>query len=164
MFGALKQGSTLFVLDKSNKPVLKIGTIETTTQPTVFNAIPYAPLPNQTFDVKVKFEDGESFEFQQMNSSLSVQSYGNIIVTETREQMMQEVDSMERVSKQMLETVPYHQSVVESAEEIRSILSPSFRKEKETDERLNSLEKGLGDIKEILAEMSQNISSSKSKQ
>ncbi len=159
MFGALKQGSTLFVLDKSNKPTLKIGTIETTTQPTVFNAISYAPLPNQTFDAKVKFEDGESFEFKQLQAAMSVQSYGNIIVAETRDQMLQEVDSMERVSKQVLETIPYHQSVIDSVEEIRSILSPSFKKEKETDERLNALEKGLVDIKDILSIMSKNMSS-----
>lgn len=165
MFGSLKQGSTLFVLDKTRKPVLKIGTIEYATQPTIFSSVSYSPtIPNQTLDIKVKFENGENFEFKQLQSGLSVATYGNIVVAETSELMLQEVDNMERVSRQVLDTIPYHQSVVESVGEIRAVLSPSYKKERETDARLTSLENGLGDIKEMLSKMSQNISSSKSKQ
>ena len=164
MFGALKQGASLFVLDKTSKPLLKIGTIESATQPTIFNAVPYSTtIPNQTLDIKVKFENGENFEFKQLQSGLSVATYGNIVVAETSELMLQEVDNMERVSRQVLDTIPYHQSVVESIGEIRAVLSPSYKKERETDARLTSLEAGLGDIKEMLSRMSQNMSS-KSKQ
>lgn len=169
MFGALRQGSTIYVLDKQNRPSLKIGKVETTTQPTGYN-MPYVQPIGQTFDIVVKYDDGRTDEFKQLQTQNSIAVYGNVVVAETRELMMQEIDAMERDSKRVLDSVPYHESVLQSVGEMKAVLSPEYAKEIETDKRLNTLEQGLGMIQQsqqaILDMLSkQNASNiSKSKQ
>lgn len=148
MFGALRQGSIIYILDKQNALDLKVGSVVSTTQPTGYNMIPFAQnLPGQTIDIVVKYDDGTTNEFKQMQFGSSVAYYGNTIVTETKEQMMAEVDTIERNSQTVLDTIPYHRAVIDSIPGVRSVLSPSYAKEKQTDERLVSLEQGLGDIR-----------------
>lgn len=156
MFGALRQGSPLFVLDKQNGPTLKIGNIVSVTQPTGFNTMPWVQnMPGQTVDAVVRFEDGTQNEYQKLQTNLSVAVYGNTVVTETRELMQQEVESMARNAKAALETVDYNKGVLVACEDMMKKLSPSFAKERELEERLGSLELGFQDIKEIKSILAQ---------
>lgn len=148
MFGALREGSTLYVLDKTSSPVLKIGRVETTTHPTGFSTMPYVQPMAQTFDVIVKYDDGTSDKFEQMNTQNSVAVYGKAIVTETRELMLQEIDAMERESKRVIESVDYHKSVLQSVDKMKIVLSPEFAEKVETEKRLSTLEHGLGSIEQ----------------
>lgn len=164
MFGALRQGSAFFVLDKQNGPTLRIGSVVSVTQPTGYNSMPWLQnMPGQTVDALVKFDDGTQEEYKQLQANQAIAVYGNVVVAETRELMTQEVDNMARSSKNLLDTVDYHRGVLVKCEEMMRRLSPSFAKDKETDERLNTLERGLGDIKQMLAEMSGHASSVKTK-
>lgn len=149
MFGALRQGSTLYVMDKGNL-TLSVGTVETLTQPTFGNMQWMQQIPGQTMDVTAKMEDGTTTKFEKLQSNTAVAVIGNVVVTETKELMAQEVDAMMRQSKAVLESVGYHQKVLTACEDMKAVLSPQFAKEKETDQRLTSLERGLGDIKELL--------------
>lgn len=162
MFGALRQGSVIYVLDKQNGPTLRIGSVMSVTQPTGYNSMPWLQnMPGQTIDALVKFEDGTQEEYKQLQANLAIAVYGNVVVAETRELMTQEVDNMARNSKNLLDTVDYHKNVLVKCEEMMKRLSPSFAKDKETDERLTTLERGLGDIKQMLTEMSGRNSSVK---
>lgn len=147
MFSALRQGSPIYVLDKGNL-TLRVGSVESTTMPVGLNNMPWMQQP---FDAVVKYDDGSTNEFKQLQPNLSVGMYGNVVVTETKELMAQEVEQMQRQSKQILDSVDFHKKVLTTCEEMMKSLSPQFAKEKETDDRLNSLEKGLGDIKSMLA-------------
>lgn len=149
MFGALRQGSTLYVMDKGNL-TLNVGTVDSMTQPTFGNMQWMQTIPGQTIDVVIKMEDGTKSEFKQLQPNTAIATYGNVIVAETRELMAQEVENMQRQSKSVLDSVGYHQKVLTACDEMKAVLSPQFAKEKETDQRLKSLERGLGDIKELL--------------
>ncbi len=162
MFNALRQGSPLYVMDKGNL-TLKVGSVESVSQPTGFGNMPWMQgLPGQTIDVTVRFEDGSNCEFKQLQPNLASAVYGNVVVTETRELMAQEVDNMTRQSKAVIESVPYHNKVVASCDEMKALLSPQFAKEKETDKRLLTLERGMGDIKEVLDKIAKGMSPAKS--
>ena len=65
---------------------------------------------------------------------------------------------MNRVSAQVLETMPYHQSVVDAREAMMCMLNPQLAKEKEQEQKIGALEDRmsgmegtLGDIKDMLA-------------
>lgn len=148
MFGALREGSTLYVLDKTNKPTLRIGRVGTMTHPTGYNTLPYMQNINQTFDVVVKYDDGSTDKFEQMQTQNSVAVYNKAIVTETRELMLQEIDAMERESRKIIDSIPYHEGFLQSIGEMKAVLSPEYAKEIETDKRLNTLEQGLGAIQQ----------------
>ncbi len=159
MFSALRQGSPLYILDKGNL-TLKVGNVESTTMPTGMNNLPWLQM-QQPMDATVRYEDGTTNEFKQLQPNTAVAVYGNVVVTETKELMAQEVESMARQSKQVLDSTAYHQKVMEACEGMKALLSPQFAKEKETEMRLTSLEQGLGDIKELLVKMSGGVSSAK---
>ena len=169
MFNALRQGSSIFVMDKGNLS-LKVGVVDSVTQPTGYNSMPWLQnMPGQTIDVSVKFDDGTSNEFKQMQPNAATAVYGNVIVTETRELMAQEVENMARQSKAVLDTVDYHQKVLKECDGMLAKLSPSFAKEKETDARLNALEQsisqlngGIINITDMLSKMQGTASASKS--
>lgn len=158
MFSALRQGSPLYVMDKSNL-TLRVGSVVSVPQQTSYQFMPNLAVP---FNATVKFEDGSTSEFQQLQPNSSVAVYGNVVVTETREQMIQEVEQMVRQSKSVLDSVSYHEKVLSSCDDMMKVLSPAFAKEKDTEARLNLLEQGVGDIKKMLMSMSGNNSSGKS--
>lgn len=161
MFGALNQGSTLYVLDKTgNEPKMNIATITAKTELPMSTALWSQALPNQTIDITVSFADGTTNTFQKLPVNSSIYAYEKAVVTETREQMQMHVENAIRQSKAVLDSVDYHKRSITAYEEMLKQLSPTFAKERETDDRLSAVEKGLGDIKNLLVQMSSNTSSS----
>lgn len=146
MFGALSQGSSLFVLDKADgTPKLKIATVESSTYPTSYTNMPWVS-PGQTLDLSVAFADGEKVKFEKLPASSSVYAYDKAVVTETRELMQQQVEAAHRQSKAVLDSIPVHERALVAYDGILKQLSPTYAKESQTDERLNKLEAGIDRI------------------
>lgn len=83
-----------------------------------------------------------------------------IVISDNPEDMIKEYDGMISNSRQVLESVDYHKSVLDSRDEIMVILNPRFAKEKEQETKLSNLEgrvgnmeQGIGDIKSMLAKL-----------
>lgn len=155
MFSALRQGSSLYILYKNDEPELKIGQVTSVSSPNTYS--PY--LTTNTIDVTVKI-DGETTEFKQLPSALSIANYnnGNTIVSESREQMCQEVENMLRTSKQIIDSIPYHEKVVYCGEEILKKLSPQFAQQKDQEDKINNLESKVGGIEKKLDSISEMLS------
>lgn len=143
MFSALRQNSLLYILDKSNKPTLKIGQVVSTSSPNYFNNI------NPYIDVTVII-DGSNAEIKKLPANLSIttsESDSNLVVSESRELMCTEVENMIKNSKQIVESIDYHKSVIESGEEMLAKLNPNIAKQKEQENRISNLETSVGDVK-----------------
>ena len=162
MFGALTQGSSLYVLDKTgDEPKMNMATITAKTELPLSPTLWGQSLPNQTVDITVSFADGTTNTFQKLPANGTFYVYEKAVVTETREQMQVHVENAIRQSKAVIESIDYHRRSIDAYEEMLKQLSPSFAKEKETDDRLSAVEKGLGDIKNLLVQMASNSSSAK---
>lgn len=142
MFSALRQGSVLYVLEKGEKPILKVGQVTSITQPNYNNNF---LLNGSTIDINVKVGDS-ALEFKNVPGSQSVTSYNNAIIAETKELMSNEVDNMLHNSKSVLDSVPYHNNIISACEEILKDLNPRFAKEKERDEDISNLKNKIGGI------------------
>ena len=142
MFSALRQGSILYILEKGENPTFKIGQIVSVTQP---NYNSNFLVNGSTIDIGVKVGD-QNMDFKNVPSSQSVTSYNNVIITETKELMSNEVDNMLQNSKSIVDSVEYHNNVIASCENILKDLNPRFAKEKERDEDITNLKNKIGGI------------------
>lgn len=155
MFNTLGKNSVFYILDKNNKPTIKIGKVtEAKINPQFYG------LANQEMDITVDV-NGDSYEFKKIPSNVSIISPSiGIVISDNPEDMIKEYDSMVSTSKQVLESIEYNQSIIDSRDEIMSILNPRFAKEKEQENKLKSLEgrvgnmeQGIDDIKTMLSKL-----------
>ena len=142
MFSALRQGSVVYILEKGENPVLKIGQVVSITQP---NYSSNFLMNGSTIDINVKVNN-QNMDFKNVPSSQSVANYNNAIITETKELMSNEVDNMLQSSRSIVDSVAYHNNIITSCESILKELNPRFAKEKERDEDINNLKDKMGGI------------------
>ena len=142
MFSALRQGSVVYILEKGENPVLKVGQVVSITQPNYSNNF---LMNGSTIDINVKVNN-QNMDFKNVPSSQSVANYNNVIITETKELMSNEVDNMLQSSRSIVDSVAYHNNIITSCESILKELNPRFAKEKERDEDINNLKDKMGGI------------------
>lgn len=142
MFGALRQDSPIYILDKGANPSLKIGT--------VISAVPMLGTYQNSFNntVSIEAKAGEQvMKFNQLPSNLTKTYYNNNIVVATdKDAMLKEVTDFVTNSKQALENMPYYERVVEMGDEMIGLLNPQVAREKANVDKINNLEKKVGDI------------------
>ena len=155
MFSSLGKNSTLYILDKNTKPTLRVGKVsEAKINPQFYG------LTNQEIDITAE-ANGDSYEFKKIPANLSIVSPSTgIVISDNTEDMMKEYEGLVTYSQQVLDSIEYHKSVIGSQDEIMAILDQRFAKEREQENKLNALEgrignmeKGIGDIRTMLAQM-----------
>lgn len=162
MFQGLRQGGMFYILDKGEDMRLKIGQVVSVSNPQPKNnqfGAPYAyGAQNETFvDVKVKVGE-ETLDFKQLNANHNIANSGNVVVSDSREAMSAEVEGMLRNSRQILESVSYHESVISACDLMLRELNPSFAKEKEQEEKIGALEERMSNIDDKLGKMFELLS------
>lgn len=154
MFSTLRQGSSVYILDKGNanrKPKLSIGQVESVSapQPKLSNGnYPYMGCcTDMVVDVKVKVGE-DTMDFQKLPVNLSVADIGSVTICDNREETLTAVDNFFQSSKRALEDVPYHESVVESCDSMFVQLNPVYAKDKERDSSISALKSEMSEIKD----------------
>lgn len=112
MFSALRQGSLIYILEKGETLVIKIGQVESVTQPrpryTPYNpSLGFNANMETIVDIIVRI-DNEKKEYVGIPSNLSIHGYGNVVISESKDAMIEEVDGMLQSSKSILESIDYH--------------------------------------------------------
>lgn len=153
MFSALNQGSIIYILDKTERPKFKVGEIVSISQPKVdYNSTgQFGQYQATTVDIKVNI-DGNIYEYNSIPSSYSVITYNNgkITLSETKQGLQSEVESILQNSKQIVDKINVYKQNITDCENILKELNPQFAKDKERDERLNSLEERFGGVEDRL--------------
>lgn len=157
MFSTLRQNSSLYVLDKKDSPVLKKGIVESVSPQRSRVGSFYGQPLDMVVDITINI-DGTSQEFKNIPANLSIANDGNIVLSETKEAMSTEVDSMLSISKQIVESVEYHKTVIEKCEQILKDLNPQFAKDKMQEEKINSLETRIGGVENSLDDIKAMLS------
>ena len=156
MFSALSKNSVFYILDKNTKPTIKVGKVtDAKINPQYFG------LANQEMDITVDV-NGDTYEFKKVPNNVSIISPSvGIVISDNPDDMIREYDTMVSSSRQVLDSIDYHKSVIESRDEIMTVLNPRYAKEREQENKLNSLETRVGNmesgidyIKEMLLKMS----------
>jgi 23S rRNA maturation-related 3'-5' exoribonuclease YhaM len=161
MFSGLRQGSTLYVLDKSKEPRVITGFVERVSAPH-----PMYPNynPNVSFgtnlqtvvDVTVKVGDDKK-EFVGVPSSAYIHSYGDYVISESKDGMINEVTAMMENSKSIISNVEQHKSNITACEKILKELNPAYAKEQERDEAIDNISGRMNRIEDILARLESRL-------
>lgn len=157
MFQSLRQGNLFYILEKVDSVSLKIGQVVNVSNPqpryNQFGTTPaYTTQQEMVVDVKVKVGE-DNLEFKQLGASLSIANSGNVVVSDSKEAMSAEVESLLRSSKQIIESIPYHENVIIACDSMLRELNPQFAKEKEQEEKIGALEERMGNIDDKLNKM-----------
>ncbi len=99
-------------------------------------------------------------EFKQLPANLSIANFGSsgVVVSESREAMNAEVEAMLRTSEQVLESIPYHESVIASCDDMLKVLNPQLAKEKAQEEKIGALEQKVSGIEGTLTDIREMLS------
>lgn len=164
MFSTLRQGSVIYILDKSNEPTLKTGYVESVSVPRpmykTFNpAASFGTNMQTVVDISTKV-DNNRIEFEGVPSTFAIHSNGNTVISENKEAMIQEVDSMLQNSKNIVDNIDKHKSNITACENILKELNPVYARESERDEaiddlatKVNSIQNEFGSIKDTLSKI-----------
>lgn len=156
MFSTLRNGSTLYILDRTGEPQVKTGYVENVTMPRpmypTFN--PTASLGTnmqRVVDITVRVDD-EKKEFC-VPCDLSIHTYGDYTLSESKEAMISEVDALLQNSKDVLNNIDKHKQSIAAYEKILRNLNPVYAKEQERDTAINSLTQQVDDIQSALTRL-----------
>ena len=149
---------------------LRVGQVVSVSNPQPkygqFGAQSFGSQPEMTVDVRVKVDD-ETMDFKQLSASASIANSGNVVVSDSKDAMSAEVEGLLRTSKGILDSIPYHEKMLVSCDAILRDLNPSFKKEKEQEEKIGALEEKMvgieGTLNDMMSMLSNALGTSKSK-
>lgn len=153
MFSTLRKGATIYILDRSADPTVKIGYIENVTMPrpmypTYNPAVSIGTNMQTVVDLTVRVDDDKK-EFC-VPSNLSIHTYGDYTLSENKEAMISEVDSLLQNSKDVLDSVDKHKAAISAYEKILGELNPVYAKEQERDSRIDNLTQQMDSMQDVL--------------
>lgn len=170
MFQGVRQNGLFYILEKGEDLKLRVGQVISVSNPQPkygqFNTPAFGGQPEMTVDVRVKVDD-ETMDFKQLNANASIANSGNVVVSDSKDAMSAEVEGLLRTSKAILESVPYHEKMLVACDNVLRDLNPSFKKEKEQEEKIGALEEKMvgieGTLNDMMSMLSNALGQSKSK-
>ena len=162
MFQNLKQNDALYVIDKSSGvPSLKIGQVVN-----VGNPMPATPVQtpgmmmglNQQYKITIRAKiDGQEGDFNQLLTNESVHDYGNMIITDSSEALLSEIDKLRMKAQGELDRHDLNEQTVVACDEMAKTVNPEYAKAKERDEAISKLGGRLDNIESMLAQFMEQI-------
>lgn len=158
MFSTLRKGATVYILDRTAQPEVKVGYIENVSMPrpmypTYNPAVSIGTNMQTVVDITARVGNDKK-EFC-VPSNLSIHTYGDYTLSENKEAMISEVDSLLQNSKDVLDSVEKHKSAIVAYEKILGELNPVYAKEQERDSRLDELTQQMGSMQSTLSKLEQ---------
>ena len=162
MFSGLRQGAALYVLDKSKEPKVIQGYVERISAPHPlypnYNpSVSFGANLQTAVDVPVKLGDDRK-EFVGVPCTATIHSYGDYVLSESKDNMIQEVTSMLENSKSIIANVEQHKSNISACEKILKELNPVYAREQERDEAIDNISGRMDRIEGILARLENKLS------
>lgn len=157
MFSALRQGQPLYILEKGDDLSIKVGLVESVTQPrpeygTYNPTVGFTGNMRSLVDITVKNGSNKQ-EFIGIPSNLSIHGNGDTVISESKDAMIAEIDGMLQSSKTILDSIEYHKKVVENCEKVLKQLNPEYAKQQERDEVIDDLKSEIENIRKDMADV-----------
>ena len=163
MFSALSQGSPIYIIDKTDGLKYKTGEIISVLQSNTFGGTfgTTSFVPNGTVTLKVKV-DNNVIDYPEVPINGSIMTYNNgaTIICETKQGLISELENTLQHTKQILAERSKYEQIVSDCESLLKEINPVFAKDKERDDRINSLDTKVssmeGKLDKILNVLSTN--------
>lgn len=133
---------------------------------------PHFPMQNQSAGVgtnlkqvvDITAKDGEKIiPLSNLTADASSETYnqGAQFVAASQEVALQEVDRMMAESRQVLDKVEYHQSVLAEGEKMLEVLNPQYKEAKAQKQDIADLREQMGQLMQMVADMQASLKSAK---
>ncbi len=144
MFSELNQGSPIYIIDKTDELKYKTGEITNISYSSnyfggTFGTPSFTPSGNMTIKVKLDNNIIDYPEIPRNNTSMSYNN-GDIIVCDSTQSVVKELENVLQQTKQILADHSKYEQIVIDCENLLKDINPSFAKDKERDDRINSLD------------------------
>ena len=153
MFSTLRKGASVYILDRTSEPEVKIGYVDNVTlprpmYPTYNPAVSLGTNMQRVVDITVRVDDDKK-EFC-VPADLSIHTYGDYTLSESKEAMISEVDSLMKNSQDILDSIDKEKQNVAAYQNILKTLNPVYAKEQERDTAIESLTQQVDGIHSAL--------------
>lgn len=155
MFSQVKPNSLFYILDKNGEPTLKIGKVANV------GSINYSNPMAQTIKIAVNTDNGV-IEFDKLpaNLSFAIDEEQGYAVSDNPEDMTREIENRSSVSRQIVDSAPYHEKAIINYEEMLIRINPRLAKQKEQEDeiknlkvKVSSIENGISDMKSMMVQL-----------
>lgn len=107
-------------------------------------------------DITVKMNNDKK-EFIGVPSSSFIHSYGDYVISESKDNMINEVNAMMENSRSIISNVEQHKSNIQACEKILKELNPAYAKEQERDEAIDNMANRMSRIEDVLARLESRL-------
>lgn len=160
MFQNLRPNSPIYILHKESSPYIDIGTIVSVTQPVVkYPMMNYMQQQESVVDIVVKI-NGNDITLQKLpaNSDVADQGInGNLVIATSREAMNQEISSLKEKSVNIINSVDYHNKIIQDCDKLLQTLNPEFAEQQQQKQEINMLKLQLNEILEGFKEIKDKL-------
>lgn len=153
MFSALGQGSFVYIVDKTDGLKYKTGEIISTSSNNLFNGTFGSSnfTPNGKINLKIRVDNNViDYPEAPLNGSVASYNNGNILVCETKQNAITEIERILREAKHILENRTSYEKQVNECEAVLKDINPVFAKDKEFDDRINNLNTRFSNMEDKL--------------
>lgn len=126
MFSSLSKGNVIYGIDRTDKIKWFTASIEKVT-PTIGSAIPntFGQLPEVRLDIVCNI-NGTQKTFQQVPSNNAIADFGDksFVIADNKDSLFNYVKSLKDKSKNIVESAPYHESLIPQYDDVLNELMP----------------------------------------
>lgn len=163
MLSALRPGTPVYVLYK-NEPRFAVAKVsQVSNQYPNFNQQSQPLIPGNNLAVNIVIEvDGklEPYERIPLNTSIAEFPEKGVLISETRDGIINEVNAIKSASVTALQQVDMHKNVIASCDKLLFDLNPQLRKEQEQAQEIANLKEQLSGMSEQIAGLTAMLSKS----
>lgn len=157
MFSNLSKGSILYGLDTKGGVKMFTATVDSVSMPRpkyVQNT--FGQMPEMVVDIVVTI-NGERREFKQVPSNNAIADFGpdTFVLSDSKDSLMNYVSSMLQSSRNIVNSVDKHKSLIAQYEQVLGELNPASANEsavKELREQVQDMQGQMGEILSLLKE------------
>lgn len=163
MLSALRPGTPVYVLYK-NEPrfaVAKVSQVSNQYPNLGYQQQPLAPGNNFAVNMAIEVDGKiENYERIPLNSSIAEFPDKGVLISETRDGIINEVNAIKSASVTALQQVDMHKNVIASCDKLLFDLNPQLRKEQEQAAEIATLKEQLSGMSEQIAALTGMLSKS----
>lgn len=167
MFSNLRANSQVYILHKDASPYVEVGSVISVSQP-----VPKFPVANfmqpqeMVVDVTVNINDN-TVTLQKLPANLDIAdqgNMGNVVITTSREAMNAEIDALRQKSLSIINSVEYHNKIVQDCEILLQRLNPEFAEQKQQKQEIDTLKQQMSDMMSSMRDLMSQLQKGNTKQ
>lgn len=164
-FKSLQPGQPVYIIYKNDKPRLVVAEVVSRNEPHFNVNNPTAAIGTnlkQVVDITAK--DGEQvIPLGNLTDDNETATYNNgaQFIGASQEAALREVDRMMAESRQVLDKVEYHQSVLAEGEKMLEVLNPQYKEAKAQKQDIADLRDQMGQLMQMVSDMQASLKSAK---